>query len=313
MNANVSVPHIVAPATAPDRAYRVQLRVAYYFAGLVALVLLIYGLDYYWLPQAERALSSKHSSLKPSGTTGLLLGRIGFFMFLALYVYPLRYRWAWLRKQGSAKRWLDVHVLLGLAAPILITFHSSFKFRGIAGIAYWIMVVVALSGVVGRYIYTQIPQSLNSVDACLKEAQEQSTKLAGQLKNLGILSARDVEELMRLPDARQAERMSLLLVLWKMMLFDLALPLRIRGLRQKMLWSHKRNWSLVGFRRSRNVTLERTIAVAREQAVVAKRILFLSKSYRLFHLWHLVHRPFSYSFALLASTHVVLMLMLGYY
>ena len=313
MNANVSVPHIVTPVAAPVRAYRLRLRAAYYLAGLVTLGLLIYGLDYYWLPQAERALSSKHSLLRPSGTTGLLLGRIGFFMFLGLYVYPIRYRWAWLRKRGSSKRWLDVHVLLGLMAPIIITFHSSFKFSGIAGIAYWVMVLVALSGVVGRYIYTQIPRSLTSVELSLKEAQEQSAKLAGQLKNLGILSARDVELLVRLPDARQAERMSPLLVLWKMMLFDLALPLRIRALRQKMLWSHKRNWSLVGFRRGHNATLERTIAVAREQAVVAKRILFLSKSYRLFHLWHVVHRPFSYSFALLASIHVVLMALLGYY
>jgi len=33
----------------------------------------------------------------------------------------------------------------------------------------------------------------------------------------------------------------------------------------------------------------------------------------LFQLWHIIHRPFSYSFALLAAIHVVLMLMLGYY
>jgi len=31
------------------------------------------------------------------------------------------------------------------------------------------------------------------------------------------------------------------------------------------------------------------------------------------HLWHIIHRPFSYSFAVLASIHVILMLMLGYY
>jgi len=47
--------------------------------------------------------------------------------------------------------------------------------------------------------------------------------------------------------------------------------------------------------------------------VLAKKILFLSKTNKLLHLWHLVHRPFSYSFALLASIHVILMLMLGYY
>jgi hypothetical protein len=313
MNANVAIPQSVTPVASPDRVFRGRLRTAYFLAGLVALVLLINGLDYYWLPQAERALSPKHPYLKPSGTAGLYLGRAGFFLFLALYLYPLRKRWTWLGRQGNSKRWLDVHVLLGLTAPIIITFHSSFKFSGIAGIAYWVMVVVALSGVIGRYIYTQIPRSLTSVEVALKEAQEQSAKLAGKLNNLGILSEKEVAELIGLPDARATERMSLLVVLWKMILFDLTLPLRVRALRQEMMWSRKRMWSLIGFKRGENAILERTIAVAREQAVVAKKTLFLSKSHRLFHLWHIVHRPFSYSFALLASIHIILMLLLGYY
>ena len=64
-------------------------------------------------------------------------------MFLAIFLYPLRKVWAWLRGKGAPKHWLDFHVLLGLAAPFVIAFHSSFKFRGFAGIAFWIMVAVS--------------------------------------------------------------------------------------------------------------------------------------------------------------------------
>jgi hypothetical protein len=71
--------------------------------------------------------------------------------------------------------------------------------------------------------------------------------------------------------------------------------------------------SLVGLRRTQNAKLENAVATAREQIVLAKKILFLSKSREMLHLWHMIHRPFSYSFALLASIHVILMLMLGYY
>ena len=53
--------------------------------------------------------------------------------------------------------------------------------------------------------------------------------------------------------------------------------------------------------------------MAREQAILAKKVLFLSKSKEMLHLWHVIHRPFSYSFAVLALIHVILMLMLGYY
>ena len=313
MSVNISFPSAVAAARDPDRMHRLRLRFAYMLAGACAMALLVYGLGYYILGPEARALSPKHALLKPSGTIGLRMGMLGFLLFLFVYVYPLRKRWAWLGRQGSSKRWLDVHVLLGLTAPVVITFHSSFKFQGIAGVAYWIMVIVALSGVVGRYIYAQIPRSLNSAELSLQDAQELSARLATQLKGLGILTARDIERLLHMPDVRQAASMSLLSALWQMMLLDLKFPFRVWQLRQKMIWSHGKWWSLVGIGRTRNAKLEAAISTAREQALLTKKILFLSKSSRMFHLWHVIHRPFSYSFAVLASIHVVLMLMLGYY
>jgi hypothetical protein len=221
--------------------------------------------------------------------------------------------WPWLGRQGSARHWLDFHVLLGITAPILVTFHSAFKFSGLAGVAFWLMVIVAISGIVGRYIYAQIPRSLSFAEVSLKEANEQSGKMAEQLKGLGVLSAREVDSLVRLPNLQQSENMSLLNALWKMMVFDMEFPFRIMRLRQKMLWSHRKTMSLVGFRSTQNARLEAAIDTAREQVVLAKKILFLSKTHKMLHLWHLIHRPFSYSFALLASIHVILMVMLGYY
>lgn len=314
MSANVSFPPVVAAEANGERVHRITLTVGYVVTGLLLLCLVIYGADYYWLSAAHRALSPKHGLLKPSGTIGLRLGMIGFLMFLLIYIYPLRKRWAWLGRQGSSRHWLDFHVLLGLTAPVVVTLHSSFKFRGIAGVAYWIMIIVSLSGVVGRYIYAQFPRSLNSAELSLKEAQDQSTSFAAQLRTLGILSERDVTKLVSLPDLRQTERMSVLVALFKMIAFDLVFPLRAWRLRQRMIWSHSRSlFALVGFRRSENMPLERAIELAKQQSVISKKILFLSKSHRMFQLWHVIHRPFSYSFALLASIHVILMLLLGYY
>jgi hypothetical protein len=293
--------------------HRFRLRLAYLVAMAGTLALLVYGLTYYWSSPTQRALSSKHAYLKPSGAIGLRLGMFGVLLFLFIFLYPLRKKWAWLGRQGSSRRWLDFHVLLGLLAPVVVTFHSSFKFSGIAGVAYWIMIVVALSGVVGRYIYAQIPRSLNSAELSLQEAQEQSLRLATQLKNTGILSSRDVDGLLRLPDVRRVQSISLIGVLWRMLLFDLGFPFRIWRLRQKMLWSQRKWWSLVGLGRGENAVLEGAISMARDQTLLAKKIVFLSRSHRMLHLWHIIHRPFSYSFAVLASIHVILMLMLGYY
>ena len=185
MSLNLTLPTTAAAGSVadPHRMHRLRLRLAYLLAVAGTMALLVYGLSYYWSSPAQRALSPKHDYLKPSGAIGLRLGLFGVLLFLFIYVYPLRKKWAWLGRQGSSKRWLDFHVLLGLVAPVVVTFHSSFKFSGIAGVAYWIMIVVAFSGVVGRYIYAQIPRSLNSAELTLQQAQDQSVRTATQLKN----------------------------------------------------------------------------------------------------------------------------------
>jgi hypothetical protein len=313
MSLNPTFPQVVASSADPERGHRIRLRIGYWVATISMLVVFIYGFDYYFSSPVQRAFSPKHALLKPSGTVGLHLGILGFFLFLIVYLYPIRLRWAWLGRQGSSRHWLDFHVLMGLVAPLIITFHSSFKFSGLAGVAYWIMVFVALSGLVGRYIYAQIPRSLNFAQLSFQEGREQAENLTAQLKNLGVLSARDIEGLLHLPDVRQAESMSLAEALGKMMLFDMVFPFRVWRLRQKMLWSHRRWWSLVGFGKTQNAPLERAVSLAREQALLSKKVLFLSKSQQMLKLWHVIHRPFSYSFALLAGIHVILMVMLGYY
>jgi len=313
MSLNPTFPQTVQPVADPERGHCARLRVAYWFAGLCMLVLFVYGFNYYFSSAVQRGLSSKHALLKPSGTVGLPLGYVGFFLFLLLYIYPLRFRWAWLGRQGSSKHWLDFHALIGVVAPLIVTFHASFKFGGLAGVAYWIMILVALSGLAGRYIYAQIPRTLNFAELTLKDGQEQGAKLAARIKNLGILSESDVEGLLHLPDLQRADRMSLSSALWTMIAFDLSFPFRMWRLRQKMLWSHRKSWSFVGFRRGHNVPLEAAISQAREQALLAKKVLFYSKSQRMLKLWHVIHRPFSYSFALIALVHVIFMLVIGFY
>jgi len=313
MSINLTLPRTATSIPDPHRMHHLRLKMAYLLATAGTLALLVYGFSYYWSSAEQRALSPRHAYLKPSGTIGLRLGMFGVLLFLFIYLYPIRKKWAWLGRQGNSKRWLDIHVLLGLLAPVAITFHSAFKFSGIAGVAFWIMVVVAISGVVGRYIYAQIPRNLNSAELSLREAQEQSLRITTQLKNTGILSSRDIDGLLHLPDMREVASASVLGALCRMLLFDLGFPLRVWRLRQKMLWSERRWWSLVGLGRGQNAVLERAISMAREQTLLAKKILFLSKSHRMLHVWHIIHRPFSYSFAALASIHVILMLMLGYY
>ena len=58
--------------------------------------------------------------------------------------------------------------------------------------------------------------------------------------------------------------------------------------------------------------LERAIRVAQKQASLSQSIVFLSRTQRIFQLWHVIHRPFSYAFAILAIIHIGLALYMGY-
>ena len=309
MSVNLTILQIDSATVNLEHAHRFRLRVGYRIASLVIFAVLLYGLDYYLSDEKQRALSPKHALLKPGGTIGLTLGIVGFALFLMMYLYPIRLLWAWLGRQGSSRHWLDFHVFLGLVAPLFVTLHSSFKFHDIAGMAFWIMILVALSGLLGRYIYAQIPRTLNYTEMTLNEGKQQMAALASRIGTLGAISAKDVEGLFHLPDLRQAEEMSLISALWKMLAFDLVFPYRMWRIRRRTLW----RCSLMNFGRSPNVPLKRTVSLIREQALLSKKIFFLSKSQQMLKLWHIIHRPFSYSFAILALLHVILMVVFGYY
>ena len=309
---NATITTAVLPAVEPERSHRRPLLVGYMIAIALVLVLVVYGFDYYTLDAAHRPFSSKHAVLKPSGTIGLKLGELAFLLFCTIFLYPLRKHWRWLSRQGTSKNWLDFHVLAGIAAPLLVAFHSSFKFQGFAGVAFWVMMAVALSGVLGRYVYAQIPRNLTSAELSMSELEQQHTMLAQRLTARGVLPMADLNSLLRLPSAAMVSGLPLMVALVYMIVLDMMRPLRVARVRRHALGWGEKVTTLGGLLRTRRQALERAIDAARDQALLSKRILFLSRAQMVFHLWHVIHKPFSYSFAALAAVHIAVVTMMGF-
>lgn len=313
-----------APATArlttteraiPDteRSHRVRLFCLYAVAIATNLAIFIYGFDYYKLSAIDRPFSPKHHMLRPSGPIGLYLGFMGVALFIGIFLYPIRKHWAWLSTKGSTRHWLDIHVLMGLTAPFIIAFHSTLKFRGIAGMAFWIMFAVSASGVVGRYLYAQIPRKMSTAELSMKELQELQENLSQLLAVQHLLPEADLRFLLRMPNANTVAKLPILIALPYMMILDVFRVFRVARLRRHALsWSESFQ-TLAGFFPTRHRELERAIHAAAEEAALSKRILFLSRSQKVFHLWHVVHKPFSYAFAVLALLHIGLQFVLGYF
>ena len=290
----------------PGRGHRLRITLAAMLVLAGTAALLWYGLDYYLSSPQDRPYHPRHWTLRPSGQIGLSLGIFGFVLFCLIFLYPLRKKWRWLASIGDTRHWFDFHILMGLTAPVVIAFHASFKFHGMAGMAYWIMFAVAVSGLAGRYIFAQIPRSRNSAEMSLQESKQLQETLMAKLAAQKLVRPTDLARLFQLPPAHVVERRALLPALLTLLWIDLRRPFRVARLRRQTLGFGGRITTLAGFVRSRNWQLERTIDVARDQAALSKKLLFLAKSHKVFHLWHVIHRPFSYSFAVLALAHVVI-------
>ena len=205
------------------------------------------------------------------------LGFLGLRMFLAIFLYPLRKHWAWLSRQGSSRHWLDFHVLLGLSAPFVIAFHSAFKFRGFAGMAFWIMLAVSVSGIIGRYLYAQIPRNLNAAEMSLKELQELHDRLARQLQEQRLLPKADLHSLLRLPSPERVNQLPMVVALIYMMSLDVARAFRVAAASPEYAAvGQRKSQPWVVFCPTSHRSVEEAISTAREEATLAKRILFLS-------------------------------------
>jgi hypothetical protein len=278
-----------------------------------ALGLLVLGWNYYSLDLSQRPYSPKHEYLKPSGIIGLPLGIFGLILFAMVYLYPLRKYWQAFGRIGKTSNWFDYHVFLGIIAPTVITFHSAFKHQGFAGMAYWTMIALVGSGLVGRYFYAQIPRNISAAEMTLQEMQDLKASLLEELKLQKMFSLSEIEALFQLPDSARIQSMSALRAIIKMITLDVFRPFRIWSLRRRGLKAGGYSAFATGILPTSNIELETAIRLASRQAALAKRILFLSKTHRLFHGWHVIHRPFSISVAIFAVIHVAVVIWLGYY
>jgi hypothetical protein len=70
--------------------------------------------------------------------------------------------------------WLQFHIFTGLVGPYMVLLHSSWKFNGLAGATTLLTILIVVSGFIGRYIYTQIPRTLEGVEIDTPAGQSQA-------------------------------------------------------------------------------------------------------------------------------------------
>jgi hypothetical protein len=230
----------------------------------------------------------------------------GASMMLVLFSYPLRKHVRFMQRLGKVKWWFWVHMFLGIAGPWLILVHSSFHIGSLnAGVALYSMVIVVVSGVVGRFIYVRVNRGLDGERMSLNALRERAgliesdarSKLDFSPEVKARLLAFERRELHSNPSWWTHLRQVTLLPVWHhitRLRCALELRRRLRELATAQGWAaddlHRRQ------RRALRLSDRYLYAVVRVAQYIAFR--------RMLALWHLAHLPFVYLLIISVAVHV---------
>ena len=166
------------------RSHRIYIGVLVSIVVATFFYLCYAGYSYYTTSLEERFYHPDHAALKPSGVLGHGLGIVGTLLILiGVFGYMIRKRNRSLQRVGVLKYWLEFHIFLCTLGPVMILFHTAFKFGGIVSVSFWSMVAVVASGVVGRFIYRQIPRTIQGRELSLQEIRDLKNQLNSDLKS----------------------------------------------------------------------------------------------------------------------------------
>ena len=287
----------------PRRVRSAATTAAAVFIALLAGVNL-FGLQYYVLPKAEQVRSPLHVWLRPSGYVGQGAGVLALAIFLFLWLYPLRKKFRWLSFTGAVSKWLDVHSLAALGLPLLVAAHAAWQFGGVIGIGFWSMMVVWLSGIVGRYLYARIPRSQAGVELTIEEIAAQRQAL---LEEIAQWSGLDVQAIDAVLDADPTPTAGLGIwrTLRRMMADDLRRRRAAVTLRQRIQQRRPMN------RREDMASLKEVLRLANREMALVQQSRMLEATQNVLRFWHVAHRPLAVTALVAVVIHVVVVVSLG--
>lgn len=257
------------------------------------------GADYYRTPLGVRAYAPAHRLLRSSGPFGQTFGLVGTVLLLVPFAYMARRRIKGLSTAGTLRGWLEVHLFCGIVGPVLVTFHTSFKFNGIISAAYWSMVTVMLSGFVGRFLFVRIPRSIRGNELTRAELDLRAAELQDQI----VQSVGD-ESIMHTVDAfeeQMAPRADARLSFFDLVFGEIHQGRRLRAFDHAL--------EQRGVPETLRAEIER---LTTERSLVLRRAAYLQRTKRLFALWHVFHLPLVYLLLVIAAAHIALALYMGY-
>jgi hypothetical protein len=276
-------------------AHRIYIGVFVVTILFSLIYLITAGIDYYSTSLEERFYHPEHAFLKPSGPFGHGYGIVGTIMIIVgVASYMIRKRSRRFSRLGVLKYWLEFHIFLCVLGPILVLFHTAFKFGGIVSVSFWSMVIVVLSGVIGRFIYIQIPRTIQGRELSLNELHDMQTNLGQTVGARLDISTDSVQSIQYFVDQASMTSGG-----WLRQFFQDRRTLdMIRDLLKK--------------EGSSSSDIKWATRLVRNELTLKHRISRLRTMQKWFRYWHVAHLPFAIVMLVIMIIHVGVTLAFGY-
>ena len=265
------------------------------FVGAIAVLLC-----WAWLYRGTEFITARHGF-------GYWCGIVGASMMAVLLLYPLRKRVRVMRSWGALPKWFRWHMAFGLLGPTLIIVHSNFEARSMnALVALIAMLIVAGSGLVGRYLYAKIHRGLYGAKLEAKEILADATANRAMLGTDLVGSAEWDDRLRTFEQAALAPVTNLGRAFWRNLSLG-PLERKTRKALQKDFetamnrLAETRSWPRAERRRHLRDGRARIARYFR----ATRRAVNFAMYERLFALWHVLHLPLIVLLVVTAIIHIV--------
>jgi hypothetical protein len=245
--------------------------------------------------------------ITPEEGMGYWLGIIGGMLMLSLLLYPLRKRVRILHRLGSTKGWFRMHMILGLVGPLLVLYHSNFQLGSFnSRVAFYCMLLVASSGIIGRHFYAAIHRGLYGRKTNLKELQVELAQTAEKGQGLASLMPKFVARLDQMSAELQGCEVRRSLGIGRSLKWTFMHVFQ----RLSLTWTARQELRVAAVAnpvvaRDYKRLYRSTRTYIRGYTRLMGRVAQFSFYERLFALWHVLHLPIFYIMVLSALVHVL--------
>ena len=219
---------------------------------------------------------------------------VGSAFFCLMMLYSVRKHFSFMYGLGALRHWLNIHMWLGIVATVFVTTHTTYKIGGIVSLSFWSMILVAGSGVIGRYIYIQIPRGISGNELKIDEIKEIMSEINSEIERYALEDQNILHYFEQISGPKKDPDMWVGKAIFLMIANDFGNIWRMMRIRREL--RHNDNID--------HHIRKRLVKLIHEKGGLVRSSNFLAASQSLLHYWHVFHKPFAIIMFIIMFLHI---------